>query len=204
LRGCVIALREKRTLAHKQTLQRFFAAFKPCEMLFPKQIIERSGLPRNTVFRMLKRGVELGFLGKEGRRYFVKFPETSGVKQAELPKDWEGVYKLKLQQVAELNKVTTEQLPDWVVDLVKAWVIHDAYWCEKLGMDELVILRSPRQKLEARKALLKRHPEVAYGAPLTRREKEWKEAYDRWLLKKLKLKGKTTFSSFYFRFYFRL
>jgi hypothetical protein len=187
----VVALREKRTLAHKQTLQKFFAAFKSGEMLFPKQIIKRSGLPRNTVFRKLKYGVEHGFLGKEGRRYFVKFPETLGTKQVELPKDWESVYKIKLQQVAELNKVTVEQLPDWIKDIVKVWILHDALWYKKLQLDDLMI-RSPRQKLDDEKAALQENPEKMRCMRLTQLEKQWKEVFDKWVLRQLK-QGKNSF-----------
>jgi len=45
-------------------------------MLLPKQIMQRSGLTRRTVFHALKFGMMEGSIGKQGRRYFVKFPET--------------------------------------------------------------------------------------------------------------------------------
>jgi len=169
----------------KRTLQCFFNAFKYGEMLLPKQIIQRSGLTGNTVFHALEFGMMEGFIGKQGRRYFVKFPETSGEKQPEMPADWAEVYKFKLQQVAKINKVTVEQLPDWVKDMVKAWISHDALWYKKLQLDDLMI-RSPRQKLDDEKAALQESPEKMRCMRLTRLEKQWKEVFDKWVLRQLK------------------
>jgi hypothetical protein len=173
---------------HKRTLQKFFAAFKPGEMLLPKEIKQRSGLAHNTVFHMLNYGVAQGFLAKQGRRYFVKFPETPGQKQLELPAPWAEIYQLKLQEVAEKNKVSAEELPDWIKELVKGWILHDALWKEKMKLQDLTI-RSPRQKLEDKKREYTRS-----AAPLDNAAQKWKESFDKWILKQIKIKKKTVFS----------
>jgi hypothetical protein len=158
-------------------------------MLLPKQIMQRSGLTRRTVFHALKFGMMEGFIGKQGRRYFVKFPETPSEKQLELPADWKEVYEIKLQRVAEMNKMAVEQLPDWVKELVKAWILHEALWHEKLQLDDLMI-RSPCQKLDDERAALQENPEKMHHTPLTRREKQWKEVFDNWVLRQLKQRQK--------------
>ena len=180
----------------KKTLQRFFSAFKPGEALLPKEIIERTRLPRNTIFHLLKYGVAKGFVAKVGRRYHLRFPEKLETKKhVELPPSWLPIYNLKLEQVAEKNKVDVEMLPEWVKELVKAWVLHDAYLTKKFGWKTPGVMLTPslRSKLEERKHIVEKEPHTLTTAPLDSESMKWKESFDKWVLKQLKMKRKTTF-----------
>jgi hypothetical protein len=48
------------------------------------------------------------------------------------------------------------------------------------------MIRSPRQKLDDEKAALQESPEKMRCMRLTRLEKQWKEVFDKWVLRQLK------------------
>ena len=185
-------------MIHKKTLAKFFTAFTTdkysllldgrSDAVYPKEIIKRSRLPRNTVFRVLKQGMQLGYIGKSGRKYHLKWPFETARKPEELTGVWRQVYNTKLKQVADDNpKFSVETLPDYIKEIVKTWCLHDKFWVEKLGQSKFYdALYSDRQKLAMHKGF--------YPAPIDKDELKWKEQFDKLILKKLRAESKTTFT----------
>ncbi|MEM2254814.1 MAG: hypothetical protein QXD73_04420 [Candidatus Bathyarchaeia archaeon] len=183
-----------------KTLTRFFAAFKDSSEslllnaktgeLTSEEIREKSGLNRSTVFRVLRYGVEKGFIGKTGSRKKAKYYLKLNLPKTE-PRAlslWEiGLLKFWLKQNEDKIEKYGGEVPGWFMEIREALLAFDADQLRILHTDALVRLDALRQ-LKREINLIDDHAvkHALHPTPLDENTLAWKEREDRRILKQIR------------------
>ena len=111
---------------HQETLRRFFASFPfqkyslllhwRSDSVFPSEIIEKTRLPRNTVFRVIRWGLEEGILKREGRKVFLAPFGRLPVKKPEEMGEYAATYEIACRKVDEYGQKLLELIESGKVD----------------------------------------------------------------------------------------
>ncbi|MEM3579345.1 MAG: hypothetical protein QXL54_03870 [Candidatus Bathyarchaeia archaeon] len=192
---------------HSETLQRFFTTFKDCGQLFlnaktdaltSKEIQRKSGLNRSTVFRVLRFGLEKGFIGKVGTKkaakYYVKWPET--VKSPKPSKTLWETFALQAWINQNMDKIRKfGELPDWFMAVREALLAFDAKERAKLRTNAFTVrvdaVRQLNREIGFADSLAVRH--ALHPTPIDDSTLAWKEREDKRILSQIRKRGTNVF-----------